>query len=109
MLAVEVGADSMTLNSIESLGEISCLEGRFERAVQLFSGAVMARMSTGAASQFVNRTECERLLELARSHLSAEQYHVSWHDGSTLDLEDVVEYALENDGEVYRRASEYAC
>src|SRR5262249_24379075 len=96
-LEIDIGADRPLLDCRESCAEVSSLRGQLARSVKLLAAVDARRRSAGFATSIKNESEFNELLRDARRHLTQQQYYKAWLEGQSITIEDIVEYALEDD------------
>jgi tetratricopeptide (TPR) repeat protein len=81
--------------SLEGIAILAAARQRVERAARLFGAAQALRKAIGLPLAPVDRADYEHGLALARAGLSAEAFVSAWTEGSALEIEEAVAYALE--------------
>jgi predicted ATPase/class 3 adenylate cyclase len=83
---------------IESLAGLAGVEGARkhpERAVRLFSASEALRVALSATTWPAERAAYERNLAAARAQLDEDAWLEAWEQGSQMDIEQAISYALE--------------
>ena len=85
---------------LSTFAELAVLEGRFARAVRVWTAAEALLASRGAALATSSRRRIEQQVETARRALSADVAAAAWADGQAMSVDQAVAYALSDDGAI---------
>lgn len=91
---VEVGDPDGTAETIESLGGLAAIERDPIRCVRLLAAAEALRRKLHLPSAEPDRARLDKWLATAREALGKADFEAAWREGSQIELEEAVEFAL---------------
>lgn len=86
---------AMCLTGLAGVAATHSNPAQAERAARLFGAAQSLLDSTGTTLQAADLDDYTHNLEFARSQLDQPSFDAAWEQGSAMDLDEVVKYALE--------------
>ena len=94
-LSRRLGTVGAMISALDGLGRIAHATGRPENALQLFSAAEALRNRMGAPLSPSDKKQLDREIDAARRALSENVARAAWDKGRTMDLDTMIELALE--------------
>lgn len=79
---------------LEALAKAACAQGDCERATRLFGAAGVLREKIGAPLPLADKPDYDSHLAAALAALGQEKFDAHWTKGSTMQLDEVLAYAL---------------
>jgi predicted ATPase len=80
---------------LEKLAETALLEGSPQKGALLYGGAAALRSSVDSVIDPVDFSEYERMLASIRDQIGGEQFQLAWDEGAAMQLETIIEIALD--------------
>jgi DNA-binding CsgD family transcriptional regulator/tetratricopeptide (TPR) repeat protein len=93
-LGRELGEVEIIFSCLDGLARDATFHGRWRRAGRLHGAADALRRAAGFALQGDKRAVYDLALSNLRSAAGEETFTESWHEGTTMELEQVIAYAL---------------
>jgi LuxR family maltose regulon positive regulatory protein len=91
--------------TVERLGGLAAAQGQMQRAARLLAAGANQRAATGAQAALATQQEFERDVAAVRAGLEEEAFAAAWAVGQAMTMQEVMEYALqdEEEGETVER------
>jgi non-specific serine/threonine protein kinase len=93
-LSRRLGIGHYTISCLSILGASATLQGRWIRAVRLWSAEASLREAMGIPRMPAELSFYEPYVQTARAHLDEVTWEAAWSAGSAMDMEQAIEYAL---------------
>jgi predicted ATPase/DNA-binding NarL/FixJ family response regulator len=98
-LGAEAGDQANVAFCLGGLAAVAASAGRIVSAAHLWGAeeALLERFEVGVHTYLPDRTLHENQIDAARARISEEAFAAAWAEGRTMSLEQVIEYALEQE------------
>lgn len=107
-IAQELGNKYSIANCLEGLAGVAAATGQAQRAARLFGAAASLRKAKAIRAMFspADHVEYEQHLAAAQAQLDASAWQTAWEEGTIMDIEQAIGYALHSKRELLPPAVE---
>jgi non-specific serine/threonine protein kinase len=96
-IAMEIGARSSIIDSLEGIAGVAAATGAPIRAARLWGAADALRQEDGCPRSIRENMIVDRQVKRVHSTLTTDEFNEAWNQGRAMTLDDAVRYALDED------------